>query len=843
MNAGPADLFAALWGGMTGYTTLHHISSNRNFSTQVFALDDIAGMTNYVAEHRNDHAYYRVCPMDCPPPKDKRGDEHHTSYVTALFGDWDFKSDKHRLAPPEAEVRSALDACPFPPSVDVETANGVQRLWLLDEPVAALEAKRLLLRLSQTITVKNDRTDLASVLRLPGSNNNGTPVRIVKFEPGLRYSFDDLDERLPKLLHNVTIRDSVVATSAEVTQFFDAHTKNRYPGALTALLKSVSGTIERIGGRHDSLRLLYYQALRESRAGAYPAQEAIERVTEEWLKHIKDGERRPRNETASLLEWQLPKVLALSDDEIADIADRLSEQFGIALTSTAPRDTPIRPVEATGGTSAPKVAQRPEVMTSGRHLNEIADEFVTVLCEHNKPPTLFGHADGVALLEVDKLRPIDSNQLLNQVERRTRPVKAGRVTQQNPEPDNIPAVINRDTRAVVLNRLGPVLPPLLGLANAPYMRPDGTICTTPGYDTTTKLYLLDSLNVEVPDTPSAGDLAAAVALIDELLEDFPLPTPSDRAHAFSALLTPAVRHLVPLAPLHFLNGNSPGVGKNLLVEILLGVHLGYRPETDPLPGDDDEMRKQITAHFAEGRRIVIWDEAHYLIGRQLARLLTTARWSDRVLGTNATINAKNILSAYALGNNAEIIGDLRRRVIRINLETELEQPSRRTGFKHTDLRQWADGNRAELLGAVLTLLRGWHCARRPTVASPMGSFEPWCNIVGGTLAVAGVDGFMSNAAELLEGGDTRDAEVAGHLSDLAQLFHGQDFTIGEVLRTMRHNPESLLLPGGVRADSHDAVERLGKLYRSYRRRPMPGGNMLDVAGKTGGRTRWRVITR
>jgi hypothetical protein len=102
---------------------------------------------------------------------------------------------------------------------------------------------------------------------------------------------------------------------------------------------------------------------------------------------------------------------------------------------------------------------------------------------------------------------------------------------------------------------------------------------------------------------------------------------------------------------------------------------------------------------------------------------------------------------------------------------------------------------------------------------------------------------MSNAAELLEGGDTRDAEVAGHLSDLAQLFHGQDFTIGEVLRTMRHNPESLLLPGGVRADSHDAVERLGKLYRSYRRRPMPGGNMLDVAGKTGGRTRWRVITR
>lgn len=814
-----AELFSALYDeDLSGWTMLHHVTDAGTFPGEAVRLGDLEAVDRYVDRYRHRDAYFRVYPLAEPPAKG-RGLEVDTAYATVLAADYDWQSDKHPGAPPEAAVRAAVDACPLPPSAVVETANGLQTYHLLTEPIAPETAKGLLARLSALVGLHNDRSDMASVLRLPGTYNRGTEVRLVKCEPGLTYSWADLDEVLPPLRRPVRIDDALeAATSAEVEAFLDRHTENRHPGALVALVRSVPETVKRqTGARHPSLRLIYWQALREARAGAYPARAAVDEATAEWRKFLKDDEKRPLNEAGELLRWQVARVEALPVAEVDKVAERLAEVFN-------PQ------VEDEGG--------RPYVIVAGRHLNEVADELVEVLVDTNEPPALFGHAEGVSLLEGDKLRPLDPDRLLNEVERRTRPVRYDR------RQDLVPATLSHDARKLSLMRLGGKLPPLDGLAVAPFLRPDGTICADPGYDEATRLYLLAGVTVEVPEVPTDADVAAAVALVDEVLCDFPLATAADRAHAFSALLTPAVRHLVPLAPLHYINGNTAGVGKNLLAEVLLGIHLGYRMETDPLPADEDEMRKQITALMAEGRRVVMWDEAHYLIGRQLARLLTSARWSDRVLGANVTINAENLLCCYALGNNGEIVGDLRRRVVKVDLVTDLEQPSRRGGFRHPDLRAWAEANRAELLTAVLTLLRAWHCAERPGVDAALGSFERWADIIGGTLTVAGVEGFLDNTAEVLEEGDSRDAEMAGHLADLADLFpFGREFTVAEVLGVLRRSPEVYLLPGGVRPDANDAADRLGKLYRQYRRRPMPGGFKLEQAGTTRGRTRWRVAVR
>jgi hypothetical protein len=572
--------------------------------------------------------------------------------------------------------------------------------------------------------------------------------------------------------------------------------------------------------RHDAAVHVSCWLAREAAAGWYAASDGFDVLRKWWDEvHPDDARRRNGPELGYAIAWGIAQAEAAPD--------RLDE-----LRAEVTRGVSIATPDDESG--------RPELVVSGRHLNEIADELVGHLVASNDPPALFAHAEAVSVLHSTSLRTLDADRLLNEIERRTRPVKWERPRKAEDAPKLKPATVTVDARKLTLMRLGERLPALTGLAVAPFLRRDGTVCSTPGYDPAERLYLLDGLDVAVPDAPTAAEIAAAVALVDELLYDFPLATPTDRAHAFSALLTPAVRHLVPVAPLHYFNGNSMGVGKNLLAEVLAGIHLGYRMETDPLPADEEEMRKQITAHLAEGRRIVMWDEAHYLIGRQLARLLTSARWSDRVLGANVTINAENMLTTFALGNNGEIVGDLRRRVVRIDLTTRLVAPSLRSGFRHPDLRAWADEHRPALLSAVLTLLRAWHCAGRPGVASPLGSFEAWTHIVGGTLAVAGVDGFLGNVTEVLEDGDSRDAEMAAHLADLVEMFGaGVDFTAGDVLGRCRADRLDTL-PASIRIDAADAADRLGKLYRQYRQRPMPGGLLLERAGTTHGRTRWRV---
>ena len=602
---------------------------------------------------------------------------------------------------------------------------------------------------------------------------------------------------------------AAVATQAELLDFLDNVTESNHPEKLQGIRTQLDGlSVDehgQPGGRHDTAVGVACWAAREALAGFFSGKAAVDLLAHWWLVVTGGGR---EAELASILLWALAEAKA--DPERVE-----------AMRSDPYLDT-----------------GKPKLLVSGRHLDDIVTELDGLLVASNNPPTLFSHAEGVSLLDGARLQPLDPIGLLDVAEHRIRPVKIG-----GKESVEKPATVSLDVRRLALRRLRDELPKIVGLAPAPFMRPDGSVCTNPGYDTATRLYLLDSVGVDVPDKPNAKQVESAVAVIDELLYDFPLPTPADRAHAFSALITPAIRHLVPLAPLHYVNGNTAGVGKNLLIESLLWVHLGERVRTDPLPTDEEEMRKQITSLLAEGRRVVLWDEAHYLIGKQLARLLTSPTWGDRMLGVNITINADNLASCYALGNNGEIVGDLRRRVIRINLSSELEQPSRRSGFRHADLRAWVAEHRSELLSAVLTLLRAWHCAGRPGIKSPLGSFEAWADVVGGTLDVAGVDGFLDNVNDVLEDGDYLDAEFTTHVHDLAELFAGREFTAGQVIEMYRSGTVSLgrELPSGIRPFADDAGERLGKLYRRYHGRVMPGGvKLVKSKGQTHGRKRWSV---
>lgn len=495
---------------------------------------------------------------------------------------------------------------------------------------------------------------------------------------------------------------------------------------------------------------------------------------------------------------------------------------------TAPAtERPGQPMDTPHGQSMDK----PLLFTGGRYLNDISDELVQLMVDANVPPHLFRHGDVVSQLTGEELCAIDRVRMLNVVELTVRPV--------NLKKDEIvPSRVEPAALDVAMLRLLQQLPAVQAVMRAPFLRADGSVCSSIGYDPASGNYLASTVHTNVPTNPTADDIARAVALIDDLLFDFPLHTLSDRAHIFALLLTPLIRHLVPLTPLFVLDGNGPGVGKNLLAESCMYVTTGQWIQTDPLPLDAEEQRKQITALLSTGRSVALFDEAHIVSGTSLSRLITSTTWGDRLLGYSKQVAYPNRITVVALGNNVEVQGDMPRRSILVRLESQIARPYDRQDFRHADLRHWVEQNRPRLLGALLTLLVAWHQAGRPESAVRLGSFDAWASVVGGTLTHAGVDGFLSNSDAMRRRGATDDAEMESHLTELWNIWHTAPFSTKQVAKMVEFD-QLEITPPRMPNDRTRTAQALGHIYRRYSGRWLGAIRVIED-GLTDGARRWML---
>src|SRR5690606_18199667 len=83
-----------------------------------------------------------------------------------------------------------------------------------------------------------------------------------------------------------------------------------------------------------------------------------------------------------------------------------------------------------------------------------------------------------------------------------------------------------------------------------FVRKDGTICTKPGYDPDSKMFLYpseDLKEVSVPEKPTKKQVQEARAVVEDWLVDFRenVPSDADRANMIGLALTPFVRLLRP----------------------------------------------------------------------------------------------------------------------------------------------------------------------------------------------------------------------------------------------------------------------------------------------------------
>jgi hypothetical protein len=388
----------------------------------------------------------------------------------------------------------------------------------------------------------------------------------------------------------------------------------------------------------------------------------------------------------------------------------------------------------------------------------------------------------------------------------------------------------------------------------PVMLADGRILNQEGFDADSGIYLTKTCPLRLPENPSTQDIAAAKATLLDLIQDFPFVSDAGKTAWLAALLTPLVRHVFAEAvPAFVIDGNRPGCGKTLLASLIHEIVCGEPPELATLGKDEDEQRKQLSSILLCGRPIVIFDNLPGRLGGEVFNAFVTAtRWADRMLGRNELLELPNYATIICTGNNVRVLDDSARRIIAIRLETDLEKPENRSGFRYPDLFSHVRQNRGRLLGAALTLMRAYVLAGRPNPGlKPFGSFQAWSSLVRGTLVWAGLSDPLDANQDIADRLDPEALNLDG-LLDLLQEMDPQQkgFTAEQLVSAAgfrESRPEDLAWPAECRqrlrdilaeALGHPTPVNLGRWLARHERRNF-GGRMLVGKIKQGCK-RWSV---
>ena len=461
-----------------------------------------------------------------------------------------------------------------------------------------------------------------------------------------------------------------------------------------------------------------------------------------------------------------------------------------------------------------------EMVAVNGDLRNVRTAVLKALQDAHDGKTLFNYGDVLARLRESTTQPLDEGTLLDIVADTAMLVVHRPATVRTPEQylpggrldaQTVKIVMSSADRFTKLNRI----------VRHPFVRPDGTVCTAPGYDEDTATWLdMDPTltTVRVPDQPAQSQAqAAARFLFDEWLGDFVFHGPAARAHALAFVITPFIRGLVPLVPMALVNGLEPSVGKGLFTDCVSIVTRGEAASPLQYLQNEEETRKQITASFAEGTDFLVFDEAHKIENLALSRALTAINYKDRILGATKMAAFPNLATWVAMGNQMEVSGDMARRGYMIDIKpigtTSFDREAKE--YRHPDLRAWTGENRAALVSAALIMVRAWFAAGKPggPRSKAMGSFEAWDRMVDGILHHAGVDGFLSDVAERRTESDYLTKHWTAHLEWLRLTFSGNAFTARQAAEAALRHPGAYEAPPGLEDTSDKGYSRsLGRAY-------------------------------
>ena len=337
-------------------------------------------------------------------------------------------------------------------------------------------------------------------------------------------------------------------------------------------------------------------------------------------------------------------------------------------------------------------------------------------------------------------------------------------------------------------------PSLEGIVQAPTIRPDGSILSTPGYDEATELFYRPTPDLEgctIPERPTKPQAKQAMEKIKMLIKEFPFAQQADHANMLGFILTPFIRHALPKTNgdvlMALIDATNPGSGKGLLYQIVHVLATGKVGSVTPLPKDEEEWTKVAFSILQAGNQFVCLDNvAEEIRSSVLEGLLTGCEWSGRALGTNAWRTFPNHTTWAATGNNLRIGGDLGRRCYSIRLEPQVADPDQQT-FEIEDLLTYVLENRKELVSAILTIIRAWFlagCPRAKKSSHTGSSFRHYVGMLGGILEYVGVEGYLENLNELYKDADMDRSQWYEFIKQWHEMYKSRPFTTGEFVQQL-----------------------------------------------------------
>ena len=397
--------------------------------------------------------------------------------------------------------------------------------------------------------------------------------------------------------------------------------------------------------------------------------------------------------------------------------------------------------------------------------------------------------------------------------------------------------------------------PLVAVVESPVLRADGTVLCEPGYDASTGLLYQPTVDFPpLPTNQTRGNALEAVATLLEVAADFPFAHELHRAAWLASLLTPFSRYAFHgPAPLNLYDANDAGVGKGLLASITAVIATGREMSCTTMPHSDEEFRKRVTAIAIAGESMVQLDNIPNTLGcSSLDAALTATSWADRLLGKSEMVsNVPLFATWYATGNNVVIAADTARRTLHIRLESPVEDPEERSGFRHPDLLAWVRRERPRLTMAAVTILAAYYAAGRPNMRlKPWGSFEPWSDIVRQAIVWCDLPDPAATRTELNSQAD-REAVALRQLVDGWEKADWENcgLTVAEVLKRITEDA------CGTYSSLRDALWELspprdGKnlnprgigMKLHHLRRRVVGGKMLDSWRNSGNAVVWAVVS-
>ena len=352
---------------------------------------------------------------------------------------------------------------------------------------------------------------------------------------------------------------------------------------------------------------------------------------------------------------------------------------------------------------------------------------------------------------------------------------------------------------------------LAGIARQPYLRPDGTLATAPGYDIATGMFgVFDARQFSIPASPSEHDARAALDRLTAIIREFPFAEESDQAAALALLLTAAIRPALPTAPMFLVKAPVMDCGKSFLCKIATALATPATPSPVSFPDSEEECAKHLLSLLLKAPAVIEFDDlsTDLLPFDKLKTAITEESITGRILGLSkdATVSTRTLLMAS--GNNVSPLRDMTRRVLTINIDPRCASPATRK-FARPDLLSEVRANRASHVADALTVVRAWILAGRPRADVPnIASFAAWSDYCRHPLMWLGLPdpaaGMFSQMA------DDPDADtLARLLHALLNEFSTAPAMVREIIKRADWTPD-----GPLAEVVKDIAEEKGQLNRN-----------------------------